>query len=1292
MSTFFGSPSIIQRSIFVDKGPIVKPPLLLSSGVSATVVGPNTVNLPGGSFSVSDIGLEVELVGGGGPNAGRYRIVKVNSNTQVQLLASFTTPDAFSYTWELYDPRRGEIADSPQDVTVRINSVPVLPVAVDGLLGQVVLTSTPLSTDTVDIDYLWIRQPTVRMLLNHEGMTLNASRPRGSRRVDPKRSHSYSYNVVLGNPAKMGVSDSLLAVSPQPKLRQLHYRAYERRYTAALNNPQLFRLNAPTNRIAYPPTQRKIVKESVVYDATVLPSLDSQPWDQRGQGLASVALDRLTLEDNTVTHPLFYTRTTDLTFDHVFAMAWRSEILSVTDFEGVWSGLGAGWVEPSGRVFLLGHLFDSGAWSIGVLKDHGDYPTTLGNWSAVTAFDPFGQKTYRVVRSSSGLYSVYLDGGVVEAFSVHESSLPYLKDLVGPFDQIQSVFFGSLSQVARSSSLWEFVRYESFPLTFTQTLISSFVNYEANAVPELSPSPWNLLGGTGYETIESGDTLLLKNTSATTVTDLGVVSGAYRSFLRLEPLFKVSVDTVLDFEIQGRDFTHSVEPYGVFASLYDGSRLAQVSLLSAFPTPKFSYPGLTLPENSQPESWTLLGGGVDPSNVSINLEGRSLRIKDTSDIDGAVYFLTDNAPVTSSTRLLDPLVDYRAEARFKVVSYTPDLAGFCGVTFDVYDGTPLSNGRPVGVLLRETLGVKEVAFHRDGVVLSSTPFDWGDGLDHTYRVTKDVVGDLLSLFVDDTLTLTQTYSGIAVSAGNGVVSFGSSTAASVAAHSEVVWSYFNVWRVPETTHLYVGLWKGTSTNSLRDYLLPTNAQGSHGLVAGNTIQDTSQNFIAAGVGPTDVVVIDDGPNQGVYFLTAVNPTSLVFSIPSPFPVQGGEVAYRVLKKHNWVSSSLKLRLVRDPRGGISLYEGANTTPEVLASYDDLPQIKGLVGVASGGLPCVCFGSMDPTNLSTTAWEYVRYGAVSVPDASQTVNRMFRLNQRNVIASPEHLRTDIPHNHTDYWSSSTGIPPQGPGDLHQNPLLPGYTQLNEGVPLVPSTQTLENRRPTPVSVPVNGLNNPQSFLNSQGFLLNDTTSKVKVIVPPDVLYNCLEVIEFSTGEENLITPVQDVGGLVSLGTFSFTKEVCLVYDGAVLPENDPSASTPWVLQFPLGTVTSVSSGVLSYSTVAPFTTTAYTNNTPLPDVLGHNLKVSWRVKISQDGSFGLGDSEVRLGFSAPGLTLALAFVTYPTGERLVLVKDLKAHKVVAGLPFDFLDNAFHTYMVERLLTSPQPTLRFRIDPP
>jgi len=652
-------------------------------------------------------------------------------------------------------------------------------------------------------------------------------------------------------------------------------------------------------------------------------------------------------------------------------------------------------------------------------------------------------------------------------------------------------------------------------------------------------------------------------------------------------------------------------------------------------------------------------------------------------LDGLVYFVEDNAITTSEARVVSSLNDYILEFRARVISSTPDGAGYAGVMSQVYDSS-----RSVGVMFEEILGVKYVTFHSDGIALvgGQFAFDWGDNLAHTYRLIKNTTGNLVTLFIDTVFAGSIAYSNFAVPPASpvGVVSFGSSTPASVGAVSVVDWEYTNCWRVLSDFQKFVGLWKGSDPNELTGYHLPLKTSGQDAKVSKNVpavssfLVDAAADFVTDGIAVGDYVVVDHGTNKGVYTVGNVV-DSVTLAVSPPFPMQPSEVDYRIPVEIDWAVPH-RYRIVRDPGGGVSVFLDAAPDAFVAVGYNsiDLPGSGvGVPTILAAGLPSMTFGAFDPNHISQTSWDYVRYGVTRVVSELGIVPHHQIMNQRNIMASFEHHKTSIAHPHTNFWSESEGIPPQTDPDFLRDPSLVAYTLLNEGTPLVPSTQTYEVRRPTPTLVYLSSFNDPEDVLNTQSFVLNEKGQKIQLIVPNDVLYNCLQVIETTTGVPDVIAPFGD-DCQPDFGTFSFQNTVCLEYDGTTLPELDPTAITPWekISDDDTHQFSSVFGGILTYGTDGVGTRTLYRNSTPLPDQISLQTEVSFRLRLLQDSSGGLADTQVRFGFSSPGVTTALSFITTPLGERYVLVVDLNNGLVVGGIPFDFGDSLYHTYRLVR----------------
>lgn len=1336
-AVFTGSVPLTTRSVFTDKGPIAKPPLTIQSGVGASIASITTVTLPGASLTANHVGmyiklgplgkeqtssssvagtvvtvsnavytadtLKVELLTTDGITVvyttlkGTYKIVGIVSSTQAKLEASFSFPDPTSghMYWELVDPRNGEIADDPADVTVRVNGEVVTPLAVAGLLGQVVLESTPGPLDDVRVDYSWCCNPTVEFRrLNSKEFRLNS----GELAAVPT-SHKYKYQNVTITPSDYNPLDMRAALD-QPELRELHYRAYERAYTPVLNDPSLLLLNSPIHKIAFPPAQRTVNEEFISYEATVLP--DSDSWTRHGAGAASVLAGILTVIDNITGtfptgQPLFWTHDLDLTFPHAFAMSWRFQITSVPTCDGVFTGVAAGYTDES-AAYVVGFLEDSGVKKIGFLKrGSGDDPSLENSWTGgvdsfgdptnePTAFDWSILHSYRVFRDSVGTVRLYVDGDIVETLKISPSEAPFLEELNSPFDEIQGAFFGSLSRPAANQSEWDFVRYLVLPTNPLQTSPSSFVAYEATVVPEIDSKPWTQIGFHGTETILSGSHLLLDSTSATdasTASQVGLMGGDFRGFVRMEPLLAESSQVVVDLTVQLRTHTHGVDPYGLMCAVDDGQRLMQVCFFPHKSSSKISYGGRSFPEEFSPYVWSSMGG------ASASMVGRLLRISDANVGDGKVYFIEDQAPISSDDRVVSVSNDYILEFRNKVVSYTVDGSGFAGAFGQVYDGA-----RALGLMFQVISGTRYVAFHSDGVDLGPSgrfAFNWFDGNPHTYRFSKSTSGNLVSLFVDGTFVGSIAYSSFTTPVpGDPVISFGSSTPASSASLSMVDWNYCNVWRIRSDQKRLVGIWKGQDPDSLTGYHLPLKTSGKGAQVVGNALGDSNANFITASVGIGDLLVVDFGDNKGVYEVAGVG-SATTLTIVGTWPTNPSTVDYRIIRETDW-SAQHKYRLARDSSGQVSLFYETDITPLITIGYNslDLPASGvGIVKTLTNGLPAVAFGSFSSENLEQSTWDYVKYGITRSPTELKIAPHHQFLNQWNVMQSPERLYTAIPHELTSFQSSSTGVAPKKDPDFLKNAGLPAFTQLNEGTPLVPSTQTFEVRNPTPVLEYISVLNTPEDVLNSDGdFTLNDGTAQYRLIIPDDVLYSALDVIEQTTGEQDLIAPFGDECS-PALSGLEYTKESCLVYDASTLPEEDTTAASPWYLESdtPADVSASVSSGILTYGTAG--SATVYKNYTFLPDAPGLQTEARFRIRLTNDATLGTGDSQVRFGISAPGSTIGLAFITTPLAERYVVVVDLNNGNYLGAISFDFLDGAFHDYRIVRDPGS--GTIRVSVDP-
>ena len=1100
------------------------------------------VVLPGGAFISSHVDLYLTL-GGSTVNGGSYKILKVVNATRLQVQASFRAPSSdpndnnLLNTWNLYDPKTGFIADDPSDVVVRVNSTPVTVDLVIGLLGQIVLTTPPAHLSSIAVDYEWMYDPSVEIRrLNSREFRLNNGDNQASLTGRP-----YLYDNVLqrstGASSRIA-NDDIRAPLPQPLLRDVFYRAYERKYTAALNDKTLLRLNTPKNRIAYPPLSRKLSEVSVTYDGDILPESDPiAPWVRNGVGTASIVSGDLVVIDNTsgpfpTGQPFYWTRGVDLSFKNVYAATWRMKI-DATVPDGVFTGVSTGWSDNY-RAVILGYLIEGGLHKIGFLnRGAGNTLSLIGSWTGgmdssgnptgiPVSFDWSIYHSYRFLKDINGTINLFVDGEAVETLQITEDQLPLLEELDATFNQIQNIFFGSLSREATSQSTWQFVRYLILPTDATQSVPFVDVSYgqppPLTVLPEDFSKPWTPIGYHGNEslvTIGPNVDLILDSTSYTS-NQSSLIGGDFRGFTRIEPLLGVSSSVVLDFGVSLRTYTHGIIPNAVMAAIDDGKFLVQVCFFPTQYQPKVSYPGRSMPQDATPDPWTSLGG------APAYMIGRTLRIEDSSVTDGRLFSVNDLEPTGSDNRIFDAPIDYLFEFQCAVISFVQDGTPehFCGATTDVFDGT-----RTIGVMLNEDgSGNPFVSFHSDGTIVSSIPFNWKDGAPHTYRVTKNTAASLVVLFVDNVLLGSTPYTSFSFAMGTPTLSFGSTNQISVFQSKSVVdWYYVNGWRGQPSTGVrrYVGIWKGSDSDSLLGYYLPTLASGRAN-THGNVLEDLTADFLSDLVQPGGDLIIDDDVNRGIYTIASVGSTTITIDDSiTPFPQPGATVVrYRVPRETDWTTDHT-YQILRDPTGFVGLFQDASSVPLIRVEYDHVtlpPSSVGLPSVINRGLPSVSWGAFDSTNLSQTAWDFVHYAITTSPIEVQIVPPHQVSNQRNVMASPEHLFGTLPHSHTQYSSASTGVPYQWEAYVN-DPSVRAFTKLNEGTPPVPLTQTFKKSRTVTISVPPTGFGD--SAFGSDAFGAGNLPSRtITIPASTGALYNNLEVIEKTSGEAGLISAFSD----------------------------------------------------------------------------------------------------------------------------------------------------------------------------
>lgn len=247
------------------------------------------------------------------------------------------------FTWIYTDPRTGELADDPTDVSVLVNGLPASVDAVFGLIGAIVLAVKPNSGDVVSVDYDYLNNPPARfMRLNDHGLRLNQV---GNGGVGGYPGHTYRIRSALIDP-KVSGPDLMSPVKPASVAWK--YKALERAYTASLNDPNTLLFNTPAGRLTYPVLSQQFLERTIKYDPTSLPQNSSDPWVIEGDGTLTLASggSELTVTDSNPStgsnsRPPFFTHELDLRPPSTVSSAFRAKVVSSSN-DGCFTGVSFG--------------------------------------------------------------------------------------------------------------------------------------------------------------------------------------------------------------------------------------------------------------------------------------------------------------------------------------------------------------------------------------------------------------------------------------------------------------------------------------------------------------------------------------------------------------------------------------------------------------------------------------------------------------------------------------------------------------------------------------------------------------------------------------------------------------------------------------------------------------------------------------------------------------------------------------------------------------------------------------
>jgi hypothetical protein len=799
---------------------------------------------------------------------------------------------------------------------------------------------------------------------------------------------------------------------------------------------------------------------------------------------------------------------------------------------------------------------------IGILTNRG-FQEFQDSWDAY-AVDWTEYVSYRMYIDPSGDVSLYLSASVLPVIQTVSSNLPRISDIDGKFDPVQQIFFGSIGKGSKSTSRWQFVYMNLVPVDANLIGDNKSVDYSATVVPELDPTnPWITVGQGGNERILSGGGLLLDSTSSASdaeVASLGLSSGAYRGFVRFEPILSVNTASSIEFQssidyftfgidnksvglfVDDKDFSvqlsfiqyspsaattlgagHELFPMTAtdnlvlringgpeisvifaiadtlasdvsnkinafvgfaFASAHDGKvkltssnlgstatfEIVRGSSLSKLgfspgiycgfdstPEPKVSWFGANSPDFETPK-WVAHGTQLSA------MHGRTLRITDSSVTDYLVYAMSDALVTTPS---FGPSENWKLDSRLIVESFTigdwvPVPPGpfmslrFAGAVISINEG---AGGKNVDLQLcidpvtgDQYINLVTYDILTDLlIVVAQYAFSWNDNAVHSYNIYTSKAADGIYIYADGVL----------------LASVGPAL-------------------------LYSNLSSGFSFPSIT-FGSGGNPVTNSDLSASNSVVDWESVAIFR-----DSKIDDPTASSRRYVgIYSGGDTSLLSSY--------------YLHQIDW-SSTHTYRMVRDPMNALSIYVDGGSVPVISVPYDVLrlpPTSSSFISPIAHDRQTVSFGSFSPEEISRSRWSYVRYSIGKITLNDRVIIPRQALNQSNIVASYEHMKTQERHSHFGFKVYSSGTPID---DFMADETVPASTELYEDTVPVPMTQNLESRGGLIKTGTQLSSISSISLVNTRGFITDledDTTNIMSSSIAIDINTSIAILNDFRT---------------------------------------------------------------------------------------------------------------------------------------------------------------------------------------
>ncbi|HEY8096033.1 MAG TPA: hypothetical protein VIE65_08020, partial [Methylobacter sp.] len=382
---------------------------------------------------------------------------------------------------------------------------------------------------------------------------------------------------------------------------------------------------------------------------------------------------------------------------------------------------------------------------VGLLTNNG-FPEFIDSWMAFTS-DWTEYKTYRVARDPDGSISIFLSGDTTAEANATYTDLPAISDIDGKFDPAQQVFFGAIGRESANTSQWQFIRVNSTSIDFNLIEDNKYVEYVPSVVPEKDNlTPWITIGQGGSEWTSSGPILILDSSASaftSEIPELGLTSGAYRGFLRLEPILQSNTTAIFEYRVSIDYYTFSLDDKAATIVLDDGEFAVHICFLQFSPSPP-----------------TVIGTTTEPYPMA---NGDQLRFRLNNGPELVVTFSSSNTTAASIAAAINVIAGFAfasvVNGKIRLTSINLGSAS----SFTIISGSSLAKiGISPGTYIgKDSNPEPRISWFGAGLPDSDTP-SWTRGgsmsatmLGRTMRLTDTLNSDYISFTLSDPIVTIQ---------------------------------------------------------------------------------------------------------------------------------------------------------------------------------------------------------------------------------------------------------------------------------------------------------------------------------------------------------------------------------------------------------------------------------------------------------------------------------------------------------------------------------------------------------